>query len=76
MSTTSGLRLRPLRMTDEPAVLAAQTSMAADGFEFALGPTAGLPWPDYLEVLGRQAIGDVSGDLVPATLLLATVDGR
>lgn len=61
---------------DNRVVLSAHASMAADGFEFALGLTAELSFPDYLEALIRQAAPDPTADTVPATFLPATVNGE
>jgi predicted acetyltransferase len=72
----ASLRLRPLRPGDEAAFVAGHEAMAADGFTFGLGYEAGTPWPDYVAAIEAQRRGVVpSGGLVPATFLLADVDG-
>jgi len=70
------LRLRPPGPEDEGAVRAAQQSMAADGFEFAIDLAAHADWDAYLTTLARQHAGDVPADRVPASFLLAEVDGE
>ena len=71
-----GLRLRPLRADDEVAVRTAQDTMAVDDFEFAFRLTRETPWTDYLDALARQQAGiGLSADRVPATFLVAEVDG-
>jgi predicted acetyltransferase len=70
------LRLRPVRVEDEGAVAAAHSAMRADDFEFALGRDPAQPFSTYVEVLARYQRGlDLPPDLVPATFLLAEVDG-
>jgi predicted acetyltransferase len=72
----AGLRLRPLRLGDEAAFVAAHEAMAADGFTFGLGYEPGMAWPDYVETIEAQRRGDVPpGGLVPATFLVADVGG-
>lgn len=71
-----GLRLRPLRMGDEAAFLAGHEVMAAEDFVFGLGYEAGMAWSNYMETLEAQRRGVVPpGSLVPATFLVADVDG-
>jgi hypothetical protein len=43
MNAQPQLRLRPLRLDDETAYLAAQRVMMADGFTFGLGLEPGMP---------------------------------
>jgi predicted acetyltransferase len=70
------LRLRPLRDTDEAVVRAAQATMAADDFEFALGLRPDEPWHGYLDRLANRQRGQDLGDLfVPASFLVADVAG-
>ena len=72
----SELRLRPLRPEDEPAVRAAQAELAGD-FEFAIDLRPDTDWPAYLALMERIHAGvDVPSDRVPATFLLAEVDGE
>jgi predicted acetyltransferase len=71
------LRLRPVRLTDEPAVLAAQAALATEYFPFALAYQDGMPWADYVEGLERHRRGvDLRGRYVPSTFLLAEVAGE
>jgi predicted acetyltransferase len=73
----TGLRLRPLLPGDEAAFLAAHEAMAREDFAFGLGYQPGQPWPDYLAQLERQRCGIVlPPGLVPATFLVAEVDGQ
>jgi len=75
--TVRELRLRPLRVGDEPAFIAAHTAMAAEGFTFGLQYTVGMPWTEYLAALERHRCGvDLPRRLVPATFLVADVDGE
>lgn len=75
--TATGLRLRPLRLDDEPAVHAAQAAMAADDFDFAFDLTPSTDWADYVAGHERIRAGiDVPPDRVPATFLVAVVDGE
>ncbi|HEY1624118.1 MAG TPA: GNAT family N-acetyltransferase [Streptosporangiaceae bacterium] len=77
-SGPSGLRLRPLRSSDETAVIAGQQALlAGDGFTFALDYQAGMPWDSYLRLLDRQRRGDrLPAGFVPATFLGAAADGQ
>jgi predicted acetyltransferase len=71
------LRLRPVRISDEDVVLAAQSAMAEDGFVFALGLEEGMPFEAYAELLERHRHGlDLPPGFVPGTFLLAEVDGQ
>ena len=71
-----GLRLRPVRVEDEPAVRAGQDAMLADDFVFALGLEPEMAFADYVAWLELQRRGlEVPADRVPATFLLADVDG-
>jgi predicted acetyltransferase len=71
------LRLRPLRLDDEPDFVAGHEAMAADGFPFGLGYEAGMAWPGYVERHEAQRRGVVPPDSgqVPATFLVADVRG-
>src|SRR3954451_10572061 len=70
------LRLRPLHAHDEPQARAAHAELEQDGFSFLLDWDPGEPWPRYVERLRRQRCGqDLRPDRVPATFLVATVDG-
>jgi predicted acetyltransferase len=70
------LRLRPLRDDDGPAFTAAQRTMAAESFPFGFDFDDTTVWADYLAALDRQRRGlDLAPDRVPATYLVADVDG-
>jgi predicted acetyltransferase len=70
------LRLRPLRLSDEPGFLAAHRAMEADDFPFGLFYEPGMPWTAYVDQQRRLARGlDVPTGLVPSTFLVAEVDG-
>ena len=65
-----------MRAQDEAAVAAAHEAMRADDFEFALGWDPAWPFPAYAESLRQWQRGlDLPEDRVPATFLLAVVDG-
>ena len=71
----SELRLRPLRLADEEAVVAAHEVMATtDKFDFALF-YAGQPWADYLAEMDflRAGVG-LPSERVASTFLVAEVD--
>lgn len=73
---TSALRLRPLRLEDEAAVHAGQAALRRDNFEFAFDLTADTDWPAYIAEHDRRQRGiGVPPDRVPASFLVATVDG-
>jgi predicted acetyltransferase len=70
------LRLRPLRDDDQRAFAAAQRTMAAEEFPFGFDFDDTTVWATYLEALDRQRRGlDLAPDRVPATYLVADVDG-
>jgi predicted acetyltransferase len=72
-----GLRLRPLRLSDEADFRMAHEVMAAEGFTFGLGYEPGMPWRVYVDALSAQRRGIVPpGGLVPATFLVADVGGK
>jgi predicted acetyltransferase len=73
-----GLRLRPPRPDDEAAFREAHRVMeACDGFTFGLGLEPGMSWSAYLAALERYRCGqDLPPDRVPATFLVADVDGE
>lgn len=75
--TAAALRLRPVRITDEAAVLAAHAELAAEDFYFALGYDPTAPWEAYVRSREDQRRGvDLPDGLVPATFLLADVGGE
>ncbi|MHC1558522.1 GNAT family N-acetyltransferase [Actinomycetospora sp. C-140] len=68
--------LRAVRPSDEELARAAQTALAADGFDFGLWAD-GEPWLAYLDRLDREHRGlDLPPGRVPMTFLYAEVDGR
>jgi predicted acetyltransferase len=70
------LRLRPLREGDEAAFIAAQQTMAAEGFPFGFDFDDTTVWATYVETRDRHRRGlDVAPEWVPATYLVADVDG-
>jgi predicted acetyltransferase len=72
----AALRLRPLRLDDEPAALGAHAALAAEHLTFLHDYRPGQPWNDYLQSLDeRRHACTVTGDRVPATFLAAWVDG-
>jgi predicted acetyltransferase len=73
----SRLRLRPLRADDEAAFAAAHRAIALDDFVFGLFYEPDEPWLGYVDRLERQRCGvDLAPGLVPATFLVADVDGQ
>jgi len=74
---TTALRLRPPRVDDEAAVRAAHEALLADDFFFALDLDDGVRFADWVETLDRHHRGEVvRPDRVPASFLLAEVDGE
>jgi len=77
---TSGqpaMLLRPLGVSDEKQARQAQRELAQDAFDFLLDLKRGEHWPAYLERVDRLRLGvDVPKGWVPATFLVAEVDGR
>lgn len=71
----SQLSLRPLRLSDEADAQAAHAELAAEGFDFLLDQQAGEPWASYVRRLDEIRGGHVPPDRVPATFLVAEVDG-
>jgi predicted acetyltransferase len=70
------LRLRPLRAQDEQLARRAQVELAGAAFDFLLDWSESLRWADYLARLSAQARGaDLAPGRVPATFLVAVVDG-
>lgn len=68
--------LRPLNARDEPAALAAQRALQAEGFPFLLGwEPDNESWPDYLRRRESQRLGrELAGGWVPSTFLVGTVN--
>jgi predicted acetyltransferase len=74
--TAPSLRLRPLDAGDEAQFAAAHRAVVPDGFTFGLDYEPGMPWLPYVESLERQREGrDLPDGFVPATFLVADVDG-
>lgn len=74
--TDERLRLRAMRTSDEQVFSQAHQELAAEGFEFGIHYQPGMPWYDYLRAVSDQALGlNMSPGLVPATFLIADVDG-
>ena len=74
---TDELLLRPLLPADEPDARAAHRELAAEGFELILGLDEAPSWADLLASLERERTGqDLPPGRVPATFLVAVVDGR
>jgi predicted acetyltransferase len=70
------LRLRPLRTDDESEARMAHAELAADRFSFLLDWDPQKPWSTYLETLRKRRRGlEMPPDRVPATFLVAEVDG-
>jgi predicted acetyltransferase len=75
-AATHALLLRAPAPEDEAVVTQAQLELAADDFEFVFRDPD-EPWADYLADVERQRVGvDLAPDRVPATFLLAVVDGE
>jgi uncharacterized protein len=69
--------LRPLGISDEKQARQAHWELAQDAFDFLLDLERGEPWPAYLARLERLRLGvDVPTGWVPATFLVAEVDGQ
>jgi len=68
------IRLRPFRVEDEPAALAAQKEMKADRLPFLLGYVEGEPWEEYISRREANRHGErLPERWVPSTFLAATV---
>jgi predicted acetyltransferase len=76
MGRMGALRLRPLRTEDEDDALGAHEELLADDFTFLLG-WHGQPWADLLGEYEAHRCGQALPEgLVPATFLVAEVDGE
>lgn len=73
-----GLRLRPLRASDEAEAVAAHEVMVSeDDFEFLLDYRPGEPWVDHVQRLEDQRHGQALPEgWVPGTFRVATVADR
>ena len=68
------IRLRPFRVEDEAAALAAQEEMRADRLPFLLGYVEGEPWDEYISCREANRHGErLPERWVPSTFLAATV---
>jgi predicted acetyltransferase len=73
----TALTLRPMTVADEDVAWAAHRELEADDFTFLLNLMEGESWVDYVARLERWRTGvDVPEQFVPATFLLAEVDGE
>ncbi|MCX6495818.1 MAG: GNAT family N-acetyltransferase [Rhodoluna sp.] len=71
------MKLRPLTLADEAQALQAHSELAMDNFEFLLGYSEGIAWPEYLEVLSNEFSGtNLKEGRVPATFMIAEIDGE
>ena len=76
MSDRQDLRLRPVRVEDEAEVRSAHEAFLAEDFYFALDLDPERPFADWVSALDQHSRGlDVRPDRVPASFLLAEVDG-
>lgn len=74
---TSRLRLRVPDEDDEDEAIRAHRELAAEDFEFLLGLDAGMSWAGYVQRLEEKRQGiNLAPGRVPATFLLAEVDGQ
>jgi predicted acetyltransferase len=72
---TDQVHLRPLRLEDERAALAA--SAALHDYSFFLWNDDDLPWDQYIELLANYRRGiDLPVGRVKSTFLVAEVDGN
>jgi predicted acetyltransferase len=71
------MKLRPLTVADEAQALQAHSELAADNFEFLLGYTEGMAWPEYLQILDNLFTGtNLPEGKVSATFLIAESNGE
>ena len=74
---SGALRLRPLRMDDETAFVAAHRAMASEQFSFGIDYAVGIPWTTYLDTLEAHRRGiDLGTGRVASTFLVADVGGQ
>lgn len=70
------LRLRPLRLEDEAEVVAAHEIMRAEDFPFMINGEPGIDWAAHVQFHDDARRGlNLPDHLVPATFLVAVVDG-
>jgi predicted acetyltransferase len=73
------MRLRPFRIDDETAALAAHADLKPEGFTFLLDYRQGEPWDHYIARREANRRGDElpeGAGWVPSTFLAASVDGE
>lgn len=71
------MKLRTLSLADEAQALQAHSELAMDNFEFLLGYSEGMAWPEYLEVLSNEFAGtNLKEGRVPATFMIAENNGE
>jgi len=71
------MKLRPLSLADEAQALQGHSELAIDNWEYLLGYSEGMPWTEYLEILGNESMGtNLKEGRVPATFLIAENDGN
>jgi predicted acetyltransferase len=71
------LKLRPLRLADEPAFVAAHAAMGAEAFPFGLAYEPGMNWETYVKMWEDFQAGiNLPERFVPSTLLVAEADGE
>jgi predicted acetyltransferase len=71
------MKLRPLTVADEAQALQAHSELAADNFEFLLGYTEGMAWPEYLQILDNLFTGtNLPEGKVSSTFLIAESNGE
>ena len=71
------MKLRPLSLEDEAQALQGHSELALENWQYLLGYKKGMPWPEYLEILGNESTGtNLKEGRVPATFLIAENDGN
>jgi predicted acetyltransferase len=71
------LRLRPYRLEDESAALAAHEALRGDEFNFLLGWNMAMRWSEFLQSIDEQRHGLIHSEYqVRGIQLVADVDGE
>ena len=71
------MKLRPLSLADQAQALQGHSELAIENWEYLLGYSEGMPWTEYLEILGNESTGtNLKEGRVPATFLIAENDGN
>ncbi|AXE39011.1 hypothetical protein JS278_01853 [Acidipropionibacterium virtanenii] len=71
------MTLRPLTAADRAEALAAEQELAPEHFQFLPDRRENEPWPDFVARIRSQEHGEgLTPGYVPATFLVAEVDGR